>query len=278
MLEPVNPDTHAIARTDAPADPAAAQTTPPSSGMGAFDRRRLLQLSAAFGGAAVLSGCAGGRVSSTLPGPVWPYQEPRPIIKTTSIAIAPAPPAAPVPTAPARALTTTIIPRTVWTRGQPRWQFSKPMNGVSRITVHHDANNALGLSGQGPIMHRLNSIREAHLRRGNTWVDIGYHYIIDPDGRVWEGRPLNIEGAHVAETNDHNLGIMLLGNFEQHRPTEAQITMLDTFLAEQMHTHRVSLPRVFTHMELKDTKCPGLNLQGYMRQTRSRRGRLAMMA
>ncbi len=246
-----------------------------------LDRRRLLQISAALGGAAFLTGCAGGRrASAALPGPVWPHEEartsltPPPQIAVAPPVVVPEPQPQPVPSQ----ASIQIIPRTAWAKGQPRWQFSKPMRGVSRITVHHDANNAVGLTGTSAVVHRLNSIRDAHLRRGNTWVDIGYHYIIDPDGRVWEGRPIAVEGAHVADTNDHNLGVMLLGNFEQHRPTQAQFDMLDRFLAEQMRVHSVGLGRVYTHQELKPTECPGRNLQGYMRQTRASRGRLAMLA
>ncbi|HEX2839073.1 MAG TPA: peptidoglycan recognition family protein [Phycisphaerales bacterium] len=247
-----------------------------------FDRRRLLQITAAVGGAAMLGGCAGGgrRAAAALPGPVWPHQESHVSMTPRPVVPAPVPPPvvaqAPVVHEPVGAIQ--ILPRTAWTRGQPRWQYSKPMKGVTRITVHHDANNAIGLTGTSAITHRLNSIRESHLRRGNTWVDIGYHYIIDPEGRVWEGRPIGIEGAHVASTNDHNLGVMLLGNFEQHRPTSSQLTVLDRFLAEQMHRHNVPIGRVYTHQELKPTECPGRNLQGYMRQTRASRGRLALMA
>ncbi|MFO0831723.1 MAG: peptidoglycan recognition family protein [Phycisphaerales bacterium] len=248
-----------------------------------LDRRRLLQISAALGGAAFLTGCAGGRrASAALPGPVWPHEEPQLPQASATIATpqqqvyVPPPQPQPVP-APASP-SISVIPRSAWAKGQPRMQFSKPMRGVTRITVHHDANNAVGLSGGSAITARLNSIREAHLRRGSTWVDIGYHYIVDPDGRVWEGRPIAIEGAHVADTNDHNLGVMLLGNFEQHRPTQAQLDMMDRFLAEQMRVHNVGLGRVYTHQELKPTECPGRNLQWYMRQTRAGRGRLAMMA
>lgn len=262
--------------------PARQSDESPDSRCLLFDRRRLLQISAALGGAAFLSGCAGGRrASAALPGPVWPHEEARVSMTPPSVPVYQPPVVVQAPPEPTPAPVQAgiqVIPRTAWTRGQPRWQYSKPMRGVTRITVHHDANNAVGLSGASAVTHRLNSIRDAHLRRGNTWVDIGYHYIIDPDGRVWEGRPIAVEGAHVADTNDHNLGVMLLGNFEQHRPTPAQFDMLDRFLADQMRLHRVGLGRVYTHQELKPTECPGRNLQGYMRQTRASRGRLAMLA
>jgi hypothetical protein len=35
-------------------------------------------------------------------------------------------------------------------------------------------------------------------------ADIGYHYTIDPTGRIWEGRPVQYQGAHVKMNNEHN--------------------------------------------------------------------------
>jgi hypothetical protein len=53
---------------------------------------------------------------------------------------------------------------------------------------------------------------------------------------------------------------------------------LDSMVADLMRRYRVPMGRVVTHQELKPTECPGNNLQSYMRQTRSSRGRLASMA
>jgi hypothetical protein len=176
----------------------------------------------------------------------------------------------------ARAMSLAVLPRTMWTREQPKWKFSKPMNGVSRITVHHDALEIDG-RGQAWAASRMAKIRRAHLSRGSTWVDIGYHYVVDPDGRIWEGRPIGIEGAHVAETNDHNIGVMCMGNFERDRPTQAQLATLDALLADLMRRYRVPMGRIATHKELKATECPGDHLQRYMATTRSSRGRLASL-
>jgi hypothetical protein len=262
-----------------------SNSTPLSDGLRnmvvrAVSRRSLLKGLTGAGAAAFLSGCAGTRrISQDFPGPVWPHEEPSPVINTqppATISQAPAPQVpAPRPTqAPGPVQ---VIPRSAWTRAQPKWQYSKPMNGVQRITVHHDAINTRGERGQSFAVERLNTVRRGHLDRGPTWVDIGYHYVIDPDGRVWEGRPIRVEGAHVAETNDHNLGIMLMGNFEEQRPTSQQLSALDQFLAQQMRQYRVPMGRVYTHKELKPTECPGEHLQAYMGQTRGSRGRLARM-
>ena len=72
---------------------------------------------------------------------------------------------------------------------------------------------------------RLEEVRKYHTEN-NGWADIGYHYIIDPAGRLWQGRLDTQQGAHVRDNNAHNLGIMVLGNYNHQRPNDAQLNML----------------------------------------------------
>jgi hypothetical protein len=270
------PEDHA----DAASSPGAKGTLTSLPPLSAVTRRALLKGTALLGGLAFLQGCGGSRLAENFPQPVWPDQEPLPQPAKMAYTVPNRPPViaqqAPAPQVQVAPSSVAVIGRTAWTREQPKWKMSKPMNGVHRITVHHDALEIDG-RGQNWSVSRLNKIRRAHLSRGSTWVDIGYHYIIDPDGRVWEGRPINIEGAHVASTNDHNVGVMCMGNFERDRPTQAQLYSLDMMVADLMRRYRVPMGRVATHQELKPTECPGNNLQSYMRQTRSSRGRLASL-
>jgi len=177
-----------------------------------------------------------------------------------------------------------VIARSAWTNSIPNFVTArpKPMGGVRRITVHHSAVNSSNISAKGDAARQIESFRQNHVSRtdsdGSHWVDIGYHYIIDPAGRIWEGRPVTIEGAHVSHTNQHNLGVMLMGNFDQQRPTRAALEALDSFVAGQMKRYRVNIASVFTHQELKSTECPGTNLQRYMLQTRASTGNMARLA
>lgn len=166
-----------------------------------------------------------------------------------------------------------VISRREWASAGPNMALAYPMNGVDRITVHHDGMDPFGSTARSDAARRLESIRRAHT--GQKWADIGYHYVIDPAGRIWEGRPVSLQGAHVKYNNEHNLGVMLLGNFEESRPTSEAVGTLDALLADLMRRHRVPLARVFTHREIMPTACPGRNLQGYMLATRASSGRLA---
>lgn len=247
----------------------------PNPGTG---RREILAGGLFLGAAILLPGCAGGsRSAANIPGPVWPDKEPwRP--ESSPTPTVQTPPRGPVIVA--NDVPPGILPRSAWTSSQPNMRVAKPMNGVRRITIHHDAQNSTGLSGQRAVANRIAAIRNDHVRRkdpstGAGWVDIGYHYIIDPDGRIWAARPTNIEGAHVRETNQHNLGIMVLGNFDQHRPTSRALQSLNAFVVSQMRTHRVPVSQVYTHQELKSSACPGRNLQSHMRVARASGGPIA---
>lgn len=59
---------------------------------------------------------------------------------------------------------------------------------------------------------KVKEIRRWHVEdRG--WSDIGYHFLIDRDGTVAEGRPMERDGAHVKGHNTGTIGISLFGGF-----------------------------------------------------------------
>jgi hypothetical protein len=144
------------------------------------------------------------------------------------------------------------------------------MEGIDKITVHHSAGN-IATDAWNSTAKTLEGIRGFHAGTTATdrnWADIAYHFAVDRAGRVWQARPLVYQGAHVKGHNDHNLGIVLLGNFEAQTPTAAQLWSLATFIAFLRPLYKVSLDNVYTHGELGQTSCPGKNLQSFMTRTR----------
>ena len=116
---------------------------------------------------------------------------------------------------------------------------------------------------------RLESIRRAHLGRSpQRFGDIGYHYAIDPAGRIWSCRPLNYQGAHVRGQNPGNLGIVVLGNYDKQSVNRAQQAAIATFLSLQARRYRVPVSRIHTHQEMAATACPGRSLQQFMVKAR----------
>ena len=55
----------------------------------------------------------------------------------------------------------------------------------------------------------VDEIKHWHLNRG--FNDIGYHYVIDINGIVHEGRNVSIAGAHAKGYNDNSIGICYVG-------------------------------------------------------------------
>lgn len=160
-----------------------------------------------------------------------------------------------------------IEPRTSWAKYGPNPRLADRMGTITRITVHHDGMNAFTASDRASAARRLENIRAAHV--GNGWADIGYHYVIDPGGRVWQGRPTSLQGAHVRQNNPGNLGIMVMGNYNEQRVSDASSNALNRTLAGFMNQYRIPKNRVYTHRELVSTECPGTSLQRLMDTLRS---------
>lgn len=118
---------------------------------------------------------------------------------------------------------------------------------------------------------RLETIRKSHLRRdGGRWGDIGYHFAIDPAGRLWQARPLTWQGAHVRAKNEANIGVVVLGNYEQQSVNRAQLRAVTSTLQSLMKKYEVPVSKVRTHQEWAATACPGKSLQQAMVGIRGR--------
>ena len=233
------------------------------------DRRAILKIGAAAGLVAWLAGCASSSPMAAAPGPLWPTPNNKPDARPAPIAPRPtavgagssAVAAGPVPG---------VIPRSAWINAGIIQSRVHPMNGIRRITVHHAAIDNSDLLTAADVKRRLVNIRHEHInRKPEPFGDIGYHFVIDPQGRIWEGRSLAYQGAHVADQNEHNLGIMLLGDFTRQTPTPQQTASLDSFVSQQMRRFTIPVNRVFTHRELGKSACPGANLQRYVDRSRS---------
>lgn len=240
---------------------------------GPLTRRGLLRLAAgaaALGAFAAMTGCEStastrrSRVGQPLPeDPIY-----RPLPRHAEIRPA-------LPTTPSVALPSGVIPRTEWARWGPDESLADPMTRISRITIHHDGMTPFTSVSKVDAARRLENIRAAH--RGRRWADIGYHYAIDPAGRVWEARPRHLQGAHVKDQNPGNIGVLVMGNFERQRPTPEALAAVDRFIADEMRRSQVHVASVYTHQELARTACPGRNLQTYMNYTRHGQGALASL-
>ena len=156
-----------------------------------------------------------------------------------------------------------LVPRSRWTKAAPR-SNSRAIGRVTRITLHHTAEH--GSVATLPDMEVVRRIENYH-RNGRKWCAIGYHYLIGKDGRVYEGRPANLQGAHVLSENENNIGISMMGDFDKKLPSARQLSALKAFLEDTRDRFKVSRSRVYGHRDLNRSVCPGDALYAWLRKT-----------
>ena len=216
---------------------------------------------------AAAAGCAPGRtacVNSGFPSLVLPAQAP--------VAVAQAkPPKVPIAGCPK------IFSRLDWNATAPDTRRINPMGKITRITIHHAGMGVEEESSIEAVKAELRTIQRSH-KGFRHWADIGYHYIIDANGRVWEGRPIKYQGAHAGNStvNKGNVGIVVMGNFNLQRPTTIQMASLRRLVGYLMQKYRIPVSKVYTHREisarngLHATECPGKYLQEKVNAMRTR--------
>lgn len=174
--------------------------------------------------------------------------------------------AAPAPTALAYASPKPPVePRAAW-GALPASKPYEPMT-PERISIHHtEAPMAMGREGAAS---ELQAIQRFH-QHGRGWIDIAYHFLIDGGGRVWEGRPLGLVGAHVKDKNDGNVGISLMGDFSpgKQKPTAAQLAALIRLTRWLSETYSIPAERIKGHRDQETTSCPGKSLYARLDEVR----------
>ncbi|MBF0371739.1 MAG: N-acetylmuramoyl-L-alanine amidase [Magnetococcales bacterium] len=97
--------------------------------------------------------------------------------------------------------------------------------------------------------------------RGRGWSDIGYHFVIRPDGTVEPGRSLERVGAHAKGHNRHSIGICMVGT---DRFTPAQWLALRVLVGglEAM----LDDVKVRGHRDLPKVRksCPGFDVSSWL--------------
>ena len=133
------------------------------------------------------------------------------------------------------------------------------MRKIKKIYIHHSA-----YSGK----HGIEDIRRWHLDRG--FSDIGYHFVIEKDGTIKRGRPVEQIGAQVKGDNQDSLGICLCGDFEKEVVTQDMFGSLITLCISLVNVFG-DIP-ILGHRDFKQAKtaCPGKHLYSLLDDLRAR--------
>lgn len=172
------------------------------------------------------------------------------------------------------------VSRTIRKKGDRsyRWPLQYG-NDVRLLVLHHTA--ILNEGDDRSSEEKMRSLYEMHAN-GKGWGDIGYHYVIGPDGRIFEGKAGGdyVIGGHVYCGNIGTVGIALMGNFDLELPRQAQMRSLQWLLhrlqmrydidpKDTVRFHGRDLPPVVGHRDLLSTDCPGYYIAEAMDQIRS---------
>ena len=169
-----------------------------------------------------------------------------------------------------------LIPRRTWGaedfRGTPV-PLAQPV--YTRMTFHHAACCEAETYEEG--LQQVKAIQDFH-QDVRGWSDIGYHFLLDQNGRIYQGRPFldnrtNLEeppvlaqGAHVGGFNTGNIGVSMLGCYHPPEGGNCMDTLspstrdsLATVFAYLSERYGVTTPNLLGHRDQGATSCPGDN-------------------
>lgn len=136
------------------------------------------------------------------------------------------------------------------------------MRTITEIIIHCTATRP----GQPCTVE---TIRRYHRSLG--WADIGYHYVIYPDGSTHPGRPVELSGAHTIGHNAHSIGIAYVGGLDSDgqpadtRTPNQRVTLLQ-LVKDLMEEHNIA--KIHGHCEFAAKACPCFDVQRWRKENR----------
>lgn len=144
------------------------------------------------------------------------------------------------------------------------WPLQYPEE-VNKFIIHHTATT----KNLDDPKQAIRDIYYYHaVSRG--WGDIGYNYVVDQTGKVYEGRfgGEGVIGAHSGPGNHGSIGIAVLGNYQDNPISEQAVVSISRFINGKGKVHDIDTdsysdfrgqnrPNIFGHRDIMSTTCPG---------------------
>jgi len=134
-------------------------------------------------------------------------------------------------------------------------ELIKSRRTIKEIIIHCTATK----EGEN---HTVAEVTQWHKKRGyNT---IGYHYLIDINGKINNGRDVNVVGAHCLNHNTYSIGVCYVGGLDvngktKDTRTDAQKRSLTNLLVRLMVLYPDA--KIHGHNEFAKKACPCFNAQ-----------------
>ena len=173
--------------------------------------------------------------------------------------------------------------------------------------VHHTASS--NSYGPDDVAGIIRGFYAYHTRPeaagGRGWCDIGYNFLVDKFGRVFEGRAGSITssviGVHTGGFNSRTIGVAAIGEYGSAAPTGALLESISQLISWKFRTFRilagstvtmvsgggaskypegtvVTFPTIYAHRDAQLTSCPGQGLFDALPYIRARAAELTNAA
>ncbi|CAL9587365.1 hypothetical protein SUDANB15_05133 [Streptomyces sp. enrichment culture] len=229
------------------------------------------------------------------------------VTEPSSAPVTPSPTASPSPSAsappapPSTAPRPSITSRAAWGADEsisPEEPSYLPGEKIKAVVVHHTAESNDYTCAQGPAVVR--GIYAYHVKQLG-WKDLGYNFLVDKCGTVYEGRKGGVDrpvmGAHAYGFNSETTGISVLGTYTSTAPSTAAMTSVARIAAWKLGQYgvaptgtatltagdsgrsysgktwakgdRLTLPAIHGHRDGYNTQCPGDAFYGKLATVRT---------
>lgn len=150
-----------------------------------------------------------------------------------------------------------IVSRADWGAVPPRTRSTVGWGTRTHFAVHYSA---------GSPKDTVRSIQAFHMRSvpngGRGWSDIGYNFLVDVHGTIYEGRGWETVGAHAAGWNRVSLGVCFIGRDGDATPAARR--SIRALYNEACRRAGREL-RTIGHRDVNPTTCPGDSLYRWVR-------------
>jgi N-acetylmuramoyl-L-alanine amidase-like protein/flagellar hook capping protein FlgD len=155
--------------------------------------------------------------------------------------------------------TPTLVPRRAWAGSDTALRRDSPRYADAErfAVVHHTAGASPSSPAQSISIVR--AIAAYHVY-SNGWDDIGYNFLVDRFGQVFEGRyggiDRNVIGAHAQGFNTGSVGVALIGTYSSATPTVAARDALARIIAWRLDIAHVDPLSTLTYLSGGNPKYP----------------------
>ena len=153
-----------------------------------------------------------------------------------------------------------VITRKAWKWEKIKGKPPIPQE-IKKITIQHGGEVFTRAKDPNAYLHHL----QTWSRKEKKWIDMPYHFMIDLDGVIYEGRPL----AYPGDTNTtydptgHAL-ICVMGNYEEQTLSPAQLQSVVDLTAYLAKKYNLTIRDIGGHKDYAETLCPGKDLYRYI--------------